>query len=272
MDAGGPASNKASLLFSRARLNQRLGQYSEARADFSELLRLNPVNQDAWTSLAYLQLFSGDLEGYRTSCGELLRRFGDTPADRSIAERVAKACLVGSGSDDLKLLMRLADQAVAPPDRASSPFQSMIKGIAEYRSGNDQAAVEWLTRSREGFTKMLATRSRVERDGSVIDESQSTVGFFLAMAEHRLGHHPQARQALASAREQLQAEVPAPSSGSVKLGFGDWLIVHIAERDAAAVVEASLPTTMPGGPAGPTTSSSPATRPVQLRGPEYQRR
>jgi serine/threonine protein kinase len=265
--AGGTASNRASLLFSRARLNQRLGRFADARADFSESLRLNPTNQDAWTSLAYLQLFSGDLEGYRASCGELLRRFGDT-TDPSVGERAAKACLLGSGSDDLKLLMRLGDLVVAPRDRASAawdvrvrlkwyPSYPMTKGMAEYRSGNNRGAVEWLTLSREGFTEMLATG--MERDSFVIDESQATAGFFLAMAEYRLGHHPQARQALASARAQLETEVPAPSSGSVKLGFGDWLIVHIAEREAAAVVEGNLPTTMPDGPARPTTSTSPET-------------
>ena len=170
------------------------------------------------------------------------------------------------------LVMRLVNLAVAPGDRASYPFYPMTKGIAEYRSGNDRGAVEWLTRSRDGFTKMLSTRSRVERDSLVIDESQATAGFFLAMAEYRLGHHLQARQALASAREQLDAEVPAPSSGSVKLGFADWLIVHIAEREAAAVVEKNVPSTIPAEPAGTTTSISPETRPVQLRVPEHERR
>jgi len=255
---GGDASG---FINSRGQLYQRLGRIPEAVADFSAYLEVRPDDHEIRYRMGCMQLYLGDEPAYRGTCRELLLRFGDT-TDHSIADRIAKLCLLVPGAvDDLAQVMRLAELAVSPgpPTRTMHSHQT-CKGLAEYRAGNFDAAADWLTRSREGFARILATQGRVNHDQYAYAEGMATVNFYLAMAEFRLGRVQQSRETFNLAQSQLDTEVPQESSASVKVGQEDWLIVHIAAREAEALMGAEMSATMPEASTRPAASTQPATQ------------
>lgn len=223
-----------STLAARALDYQMLARFSDAIADHTRCIQLDPANIHAWSELAYLQLYLGNESAYHDACSGILRQFGDT-SDRRIAALAARTCLIApSAMDDPAL--RLADTAAAPgvyPDKAISLTTiQMAKGIAELRRGDFAEAADWLGNCSTRTQLLLDTSRRFVRDVTLIPEEEVTTNYFLAMAEYRRGNMQEAWHALAGAREQHQAQIPPVSSGDWTLGEPQWLIVQIAARQA----------------------------------------
>jgi hypothetical protein len=103
----------------------------------------------------------------------------------------------------------------------------MAKGIAEYRVGHFEAAIDWLTRSRQSQGRPSAL---------------VTIDSFLAMAHHRLGHESDAQTQIGLATRM--GETRLPKAGLDVLPAGDmenWLIAQVALREAKALLGAATP-------------------------------
>src|SRR5581483_7617517 len=117
-------------------LHARAGRWEHAAAAFARALELDPRNHFPWYQAAALRLYTGDVEGYRRACRELLERFG-TAEQPEIAERVAKTCLLrpdAAGVPDR--VERLADRAVAGTEQ--HPYYRyfrLTKALADSRAG-----------------------------------------------------------------------------------------------------------------------------------------
>jgi tetratricopeptide (TPR) repeat protein len=200
----------AGSYFSRGDTYAQLGHWAVAAADYSRALELDPSDHFNWYRLAALRLSTGDVEGYRVGCREMLERFGQADTPVEIADRVAKTCLLAPDAvEDVAHVQRLVERAVT--DTRQHPFYRwflLTKGLAEYRAGRDADAVEWLTRfgPREDGVHWNATAFSL-----------------LAMAQHRLGRVKESLAALDSAQAIIAQSMPNPQKGQPFDNVNNWL-------------------------------------------------
>jgi serine/threonine protein kinase len=257
---GSPAARVKALSENRIALQRRLGMLPDAEAGYLAQLRLDPEDSHVRYLLACYQCYFNQDEDYRASRAQMLHRYGQT-TDLALGERTAKACLLmPPDAEQLKVLTRLADQAVASSQAGLARYFDLAKGLAEYRNQRFDAAVDWLSRSRDAFTHGISTQDPIKREWLNDCEGRATANFFIAMSEHQLGREQKAHEALRIARLQLATEVPKIDSGGAQVGSEDWLIVHIAAREAEKTIQTDDLTT----PAtqSTTNAASPATVPA----------
>src|SRR4029453_9609906 len=102
-----------------------------------------------WYLRSCLPLYLGDQTASRAAATEMFQRFSADPR-RERRERTVKVCLLSpKPAVELEALARIADEGVAPGAAPGLlPWFRMCKGIAEYRSGKYQDALDSLQRSR----------------------------------------------------------------------------------------------------------------------------
>jgi len=192
------------------------GRLEEARAAWGEALEHGPPDHDAWYGHAELCLFLGHEEDYRRNRRVLLDRFGDT-TDLAVAERTARACLLLPASgDDLDRAAALADRAAAAgPTHGYYGYFMATKGLADYRRGRFDAAIDALHQAGEKAAWMPVTRP------------------VLAMALYRSGRTQEAREALAAALQNCDWD-------EAKADDQDKWIAHVLCREAEELIVPDL--------------------------------
>jgi hypothetical protein len=210
----------------------KLGRWDQAASIYAVLAEANPDEHWNWYQSAPLCLQTGNIEGYRRACREMLTRFGNTDKPE-IAERTAKTCsLAPEAVSDFGLVLKLADRAVNGTGKHQCDrWFVLAKGMAEYRAGHYAAALEWLNRFSPGA-------------GGV--HGDATAFAVLAMAKHRLGLAPgadaarltaEARAALSHAQAILAQKMPDPKAGRPYGGdFHDWLHAQILVHEAEGLL------------------------------------
>jgi serine/threonine-protein kinase len=214
LDPKAPAANEGlrSVL-----MRQGLGE--EVRVAWQNALDADPPEPEACLGYAELCLFLGHEADYRRARRALIGRLGAS-TDPFIAERIGRACLLLPASDnELRQVAAHLDHALdagrSKPDWAY-PYFLFAKGLAEYRQGRMDRAIEVLR--GEAFL-VPGPNPRI----------------ILAMAQHRQGRKKEARHTLAEAIvafdwRAAQADNPAT-----------WMS-HILRREAERIIVPKLPT------------------------------
>jgi serine/threonine protein kinase/WD40 repeat protein len=217
----------------RALAHVKLGQWAQAAGVYALLVESNPDNHWYWYRSAPLCLRTGNFEGYRRICREMLTRFGNTD-ELEIADRTAKTCsLAPEAVSEFAPVLKLADWAVTGTEKHRDyRWFVLVKGLAEYRAGHYDVAVDWMNR--------FAPRA----GGWAWDATAFAV---LAMAKHRLGLASgadavglaaEARAALGHAQAILAEKMPDPKEGRPYGGdFQDWLHPQILVHEAQKLFE-----------------------------------
>jgi eukaryotic-like serine/threonine-protein kinase len=203
------------------------GKFKDAAEEGRALIELQPTEHWHWFARGCLLAYLDDTEAYRAHCRAMLERFGDTK-DQLVADRLGKTCLLlPSAGGDVERLNELIDRALSPgPESRNLRWFQMAKGMAEYRAGHFEAAIDWLTRSRQAHDNLAAL---------------ATIETFLAMANYRLGHESDARTQLGLATHRVETQLPKagvdalPATGEME----NWLIAHVALREAEALIGAA---------------------------------
>jgi tetratricopeptide (TPR) repeat protein len=218
----------------------KLGQWEEAASRYALLAESNPDEHWYWFRSAPLCLQTGNVEGFRRACREILMRFGNTDKP-DVAVRTAIVCsLVPEAVSGFAPVLKLADRSVtgAEKHRFYHRWFVLIKGLAEYRAGHYAVAGDWLNR--------LSLRA----DGDYRDATAFAV---LAMTKHQLSlaqeeHTPRLAEEARAALKQAQAilsKMPDPKAGrpygqrwplSVDT-FNDWLSARILVRETEKLLE-----------------------------------
>jgi tetratricopeptide (TPR) repeat protein len=204
----------------------RRGSWNEAAIAFDRGLEVDPTNQERWYLAAALHAADGDVDGYRRTCRELLKRFGDA-GQPQMAERTAKCCLLlpdAVSAADFDRVQKLAERAVTGTENNGYyRFFVLARGLADYRAGRHAEAVRWLE------------RFPLQADGIHWDATKFAV---LAMACQRLGRAEEAEAALARAQAIL-AKMPDPAQGRPfgPRDFHDWLHARILCREAEELLK-----------------------------------
>jgi Flp pilus assembly protein TadD len=211
------------ILSSNGTSHARSGQWTNAIGDFSELIRLDPNEQDYYHSMSALLARSGDVDGYRWHCAKILAVFGATNHP-VFAERSAKDCLIlPVAGIDLNAVARLADTAIKNGESHSYfAYFEFAKGLAEYRQGHFESAIEWMR-------KVLVEGSADYRDAETF--------LVLGMAQQRSGRLAEARAALAKSREIIETKFPKLESGDIGDYWVDWIIVDALLKEAKELIE-----------------------------------
>lgn len=117
---------------------------------------------------------------------------------------------------------QLADQAVAlSQPGVKLPFNEFAKGLAEYRRGNYEAAVEWM---------------RKALDASEVSFRDAQAYLVLALAQHQLSHVGEARQALAYRLDIIDTQAPKLKSGDLGQNWSDWIIARSLANEARTLI------------------------------------
>jgi WD40 repeat protein/tetratricopeptide (TPR) repeat protein len=208
----------------------RAGQWTNAVADFSKLIELEPTNPNFYRSLGPLLVQSADPEGYRRHCAQILVRFGGTK-DPVIADRMAKDCLIlSSPGVDLGAVGQLAETAVSlgSNDVYLAYFEG-TKGLAEYRQGHFTGAADWASKAIDNKSSPAATRYLEDY-------------MVLAMAHFQMNQAEEAHAALAKGVE-IEQGLPRLDGGDLGDDWVDWIIAHALLREAKALIEGGSKTT-----------------------------
>jgi WD40 repeat protein len=209
------------LLYSSGMLHARAGQWTNAVAEFSKLVEMDPNEHWYHYHLAPLLAQSGDLKGYRRHCAQVLAIFGGTN-NPIVAERMAKDCLmVPAAGIDLDAVARLADTAVMKGNgHQYFAYFEFVKGLAEYRQQHFASAIDWTQ-------KALADPS--------VNYRNAQAYLVLAMAQHESGKLPECRVALDKGDQIIEA-MPKLESGDIGETWNDWIIVHLLRNEAKAMI------------------------------------
>jgi serine/threonine protein kinase/tetratricopeptide (TPR) repeat protein len=196
------------------------GRMTDAAELYRRAVKVGPENYVTWFDAAPVYLATGDLDGYRAACRQLLDRFEKLAEQRpEVAERIAKTCALAPESvPNFSRVERLAQHCVTGTEHHwYYRYFCLAKGLTEHRVGRHEQAIAW-----------------VKRMGPVADGASIDAGAFavLAMAHHQLAQHDEARVCLQSSRAIITAK-----SHDISLGAPtEWVRCEILFREAAELL------------------------------------
>jgi serine/threonine protein kinase/tetratricopeptide (TPR) repeat protein len=225
--------NDASWRVGRAVSLARIGRLKDALEDATAASQLDPGNHRAWYLGACLRLYLGDVQGFRRDCRSMLARCRES-ADATACARTARACLlVPDPVESPESLRRLVEGALPGAGRQLLPELQLSLALAEYRGGRTEAALPWASKCRDAFAAALKDSPEEPAPEA---ECLSTADLLLAMCHQRMGRTDDARAALARARQAIAAHVPVAGEDDPGDTPEDWLICHIALREAESLL------------------------------------
>jgi tetratricopeptide (TPR) repeat protein len=222
----------------RGSLRARLGAWTQAADDFGEAMRLGATpNNPNWWGVAQLCLYARNDQAYELVRASLREQL-DSTEDPWTTTITARRLL-------LRPLSRDAAQAIAQRfrnvrDRAPRPqnedddlpkeLLSYVSGLAEYRSGNSEAAVKALTKVVNSQSRFLPPRIALPVQ---------------AMAYWELGRKSDAQKALSAAWAAIDEWTSAALRGGgfeqLSVGWWDYLECLLLYREAHELIRGELP-------------------------------
>jgi tetratricopeptide (TPR) repeat protein len=211
-----------SSLMTAANSIGRFGLWEEVAQRLARFIELNPEEFGQRYRLAIYQRYLGDEAGFRKHCQTLL----DQASSERVAVRSAQAVMLAMLSSEIfakpEQLERLVEQSlekVIPTVRAN---HRIVQGMLAYRTGNSKEAI---ARIEEGLKGLPDPTFR------------SRGYFFLALAEHKLGHAEAARAALTRGRYCLQEMFPQAEHGDFAGASQEWAAIQMHCREAEKQIE-----------------------------------
>jgi len=206
------------------------GQWKKALPHATRAVECEPARAPNYVSLLTLLAADGDFGNHRLYCREMLDRLPQ-PKDMHQGEMIAKACMtLPSSGADLSTVEKLAEGALVAGAAENNPYLSyrqFAKGLVEYRQGRFASTVDWMRKSIDdpfyGAGHMRYVSSYM----------------VLAMAQHQLKQHDDARAAFAKGIEIAEAKLPKFESGDLgtEWYWRDWIIAHALMKEATALIE-----------------------------------
>lgn len=175
----------------RALAHLHLNQWAQAKADYQTALVLGAQLSPSTSDHLMLQLVTGDLDGYRRSCLEMLHRARSIPSSPGANGAVWFACLVPNAVPDYTAPTQMIRQLIERQPNVNSFWNTL--GAILYRAGLHEQSVQALEQAK------LCTP---DKEGTPFD------ALFLAMAHHALGNAQQAQACLEKATRVIETPDP----------------------------------------------------------------
>jgi tetratricopeptide (TPR) repeat protein len=214
-------------LLERGRACAARRQWDQAANCYARSLKLAPAEDGHfWFEYAAVLLLSGDATGYRKACQRMARLCcGKAPGLR--AYHMARAATLAP-----EVLVEMG----APLKRAAAELDL---SPAAFWSITERAAVLYRGDRLERVVPLL--EASLKADGGKPGRSVVT-WLWLALANHRLGKHEEARRWLEKAAKWLDAQGGRLKAGAEKadgLDLHNWLEAHVLLREAQALLRRS---------------------------------
>ena len=204
--------NETALWIGRAEYRIQHSQWKEALDDLTSVITDRPIHDDTF-EFACLLKWLGDTKGYEQFSRELAGRTA-LPPNEYAAYIMARVCLLQ------------ADTPIPPKDILSwiesgstneaAAYRLHVLGLAYYRAGDYQKAIEFLDKSN-------ANRWT--------DAARSMNWMVLAMTYHQLQNVEQREECLKTARKFIALAEPKQAGGAVDLFAPDWIEYQVLSRE-----------------------------------------
>lgn len=205
-------------------------RFRESAAELSEVIDLDPSAVSQYV-LTPLLIESGRIGEYRTHCKAMLDQYEKTTSP-SIAEQTAKSCLLLPASVDKPGLARAAAVAARAVELSKKGdwmhWRLMTRGLAEYRTGQYNAALQTEAQSRNS--------PEIEEDLNG-PSCEADTYFISAMAHVKLNQMFKARADLNQALEIIRTKLPKLDSGDLGRRWFDTLMANIIMREACPMIK-----------------------------------
>jgi tetratricopeptide (TPR) repeat protein len=213
----------------RARACAGRAMWKEAAADYDAWAAKEPgADSLAAMEHAAALIAAGDTDGYRAAAARMFERFDD-PDDPSEAHRTVLVCsLLPGAAGDAPTLLSLAERGHAA--RPGEVWNVYALALVEYRGGRFEAAAKRLKEAMKPFEPPFG-----------LDPTNPNPVFMLlvlSMAEARLGHQKEAREALEKASKAMAQVLSAPTEKRPPLqGAHVWAMCEALRREAEALLK-----------------------------------
>jgi hypothetical protein len=201
------------------------GRTREATPHLAQASAADPADTALSMKVAALQAWFGQ-EKERAATLQRIRAFAKDTNDAGTAERAAKACSILPSTDkaELAAALALARKGVELDNGSEARnWRLLALGMAEYRSGNDAAAL---------LALLAATQFGPNKPAVM-----STSAFYRAMSLFRQGKNDEGRKLAISAAAKMK---PLPKDQQNPLANGaswDDLILWLAYKEAKATIQ-----------------------------------
>jgi len=202
------------------------GRFAEAVPGFVQLTVKEPSHSKPYLQLAALLLETGDLNGYRQLSHRALNLFQGKPGTTVV--RISNLGLLAPliNPSDTAQAAQMADQALAETTDAKLIIEAQIgKGLAEYRTGHFEGAIEWMQ-------KVAAIPTKGSHTDALFNANAVAI---IACAQQQLNQTDQARASLAQAKDALRAGRP-DSNNDLGNNWQDVLIAQALVREANQLI------------------------------------
>ncbi len=217
---------RAILMRVRSSFYARCHRWKEAMADLSNVIELNPSDDDAAFQMSILLLETGDRENYRARCQNMMRSFRAANAPGPLSKTAEASLLVSESWSESETAGQLVDRAlILGKNSFWIYYMQLVKGLAEYRAGRFDSAIDWAGKSIGQPTMVSGPRP----DGPAY--------LVQAMAQHQLKRSAEARTALTKGAAIVGAKFLNLQNGTLDENWMDWIIAHILLQEAQALIE-----------------------------------
>src|SRR5439155_14889716 len=187
-----------------------------------------------WQQGAAALLMTGDADGYRRLCQDMIERFAMSESLND-HERTIKTCLLQPGAVDLGQLPTTTVFNALDDGKVAAglvPWATAARAMFALRGGEWAKAIELAGRASEG---------------NVAQQLRALCLLVTAIARHRQGDDKFAKQQLALATQLIDAAAPGLTAGTLEYpravkipAWGDWVNCEILRREAAKLLGATL--------------------------------
>ncbi len=212
--------NDYSLWIGRGMRHAIHQQWSEAARDYARGFEMCSHDDRTILDYACVLLLSGDTSGYQKLCDDIEAR-ADTADDVKFVCDVARSCAVGPAEGIRPEKLMAWAQRRLDIDRKPQTLHAM--GLAKYRAGQFEEAIEFLMESN---------------DGGWTDLEKSQNWLVIAMGQFRLGREKEAVDSLNQGKRLIIGDGPQHSQTTMRTDTAhEWVSILLLLREATALIE-----------------------------------
>lgn len=213
----------------RGVLRANMGRMADAKADFDAVAASPDATAYSLYLAAVASLSVNDLDAFRDVCAKMCERFRESQDSNDLHWATWTCALATRAVENYDGVTALARRALSlrPADR------KVLLGLGAvlFRAGQFKEAQQHLTTaSKSPYTA---------------DTSPAYVWYFLAMTNHRLGHHDEAQKSLEQATEFTAKALAGSKASPNLLSWNRRLTLELLDAEARALVVSDGETSPP---------------------------
>jgi WD40 repeat protein len=201
------------------------GRWEQAGPYFARFTDLGRGTDLQWRSITALSWYLNNRETYRRRCQKMLDLLGRSADPSFISRLLSWGPLAGDSGMMPKALLQQVDRCLAGTEMHGDYLWMVhAKGMAEYRAGRVEQALEWL----------LKAEAMLHREDE--DAERIVNFFFLGMAYQRLNRAEQAKAKYQQGLRHMEKVFGGLNSYQPGKGnWYDWPLCQALRREAEAV-------------------------------------